>query len=121
MSLDNLLDHLCDIYHVQKTQKDRGYGLPPASTFSYRKEPDIPAQICHFNVKSRTVTIAQTAPANLMDARIKLVLPIGTDVRRNDRIVDCKTGLEYTAEQPINVRNHHMFVYLKKTEGQKAL
>ena len=121
MSFYDLLDHLCDIYHIQKTQKDRGYGLSPSFTFSYREKPDISSQACHFNVKSRSVTIAQTAPANLMDAKIKLILPIGTDVRCNDKVVDCRTGLEYTAEQPINVRNHHIFVYLKKTEGQKAL
>ena len=67
------------------------------------------------------VTITQTAPANLMDAKIKLTLPAGTDVRRNDRIVDCMTGLEYTAEQPINIRGHHVFVYIKRTGGQRAL
>jgi hypothetical protein len=56
-----------------------------------------------------------------MDAKIKLTLPAGTDVQLNDKIVDCATGLEYTAEQPVNVRGHHTFVYIKKTEGQKAL
>ena len=76
---------------------------------------------CHFGVKSQSVTITQTAPANLMDAKIKLTLPAGTDVRRNDRIVDCMTGLEYTAEQPINIRGHHVFVYIKRTGGQRAL
>lgn len=121
MSLEALFDHKCDIYHLQKEDKDPGYGLSPTPAFSYGKEPDITSQTCHFNVKSRSVVIAQTAPVNLMDAKIKLVLPIGTDVRCNDKVVDCDTGLEYTAEQPINVRNHHIFVYLKKTEGQKAL
>jgi len=56
-----------------------------------------------------------------MDAKIKLTLPAGTDVRLNDKIVDCATGLEYTAEQPIDVRGHHTFVYIKKAGGQKAL
>lgn len=27
----------------------------------------------------------------------------------------------YTAEQPINIRGHHVFVYIKRTGGQKAL
>ena len=56
-----------------------------------------------------------------MDAKKKLTLPIGTDVRLNDKIVDCDTGLEYTAEQPVNVRGHHLFVYLKRKNGQEAL
>lgn len=121
MGFENLLNNLCDIYHIQKGQKALGYGLPSAPTFSYREEPDISSQACHFGIRSQNITVTQTAPVNLMEARVKLVLPIGTDVRRNDKIVDCETGLEYTAEQPINVRNHHIFVYLKKTEGQKAL
>ena len=72
-------------------------------------------------MKSSNVTITQTEPANMMEAKIKLTLPLGTDVRLNDKIVDCASGLEYTAEQPINVRNHHLFVFLKRKEGQQAL
>ena len=56
-----------------------------------------------------------------MDAKIKLTLPIGTDVRLNDKIVDCATGQEYTAEQPVNVRSHHLFVYIKKIEEERHL
>ncbi len=121
MSLENLLNHLCDIYHIEEGQTSPGYGLAASPSFSYPKEPDISEQACHFGVRSQSVTVTQTAPANLMDAKIKLTLPIGTDVRLNDKIVDCATGLEYTAEQPINVRGHHLFVYIKRTEGQKAL
>lgn len=121
MSLENLLNHLCDIYHVQEQQASPGYQLPSSPSFSYPAEPDISGQICHFGVRSQNVTITQTAPANLMDAKIKLTLPIGTDIRLNDKVVDCTTKLEYTAEQPVNVRDHHIFVYIKKTEGQKAL
>ena len=56
-----------------------------------------------------------------MDSRIKLTLPLGTDVRLNDKIVDCATGLEYTAEKPINVRDHHLFVYVKKIDEERYL
>jgi hypothetical protein len=121
MSLDNLLNHLCDIYHLQETQTSPGYGLEASPAFSYLPKPDIHEQRCHFGVRSQSVTITQTDPINLMDAKIKLTLPAGTDVQLNDKIVDCATGLEYTAEQPVDVRGHHTFVYIKKTEGQKAL
>lgn len=121
MSLENLLDHLCDIYHIQEEQTSPGYGLAYSPSFSYPDEPDIHEQKCHFGVKTQSVTITQTAPANLMDAKIKLTLPAGTDVRLNDKIVNCVTGLEYTAELPINVRGHHTFVYIKKIGEQKAL
>lgn len=121
MSLENLLNHLCDIYHIQERTDSPGFGLPSSPSFSYLPEPDIHAQQCHFSVRFKSVTITQTAPANLMDAKIKLTLPVGTDVRCNDKIVDCMNGLEYTAEQPINIRGHHIFVYIKRIGGQKAL
>lgn len=121
MSLEALLNHTCDIYHVKKEDKSPGYGLAVSPSFSYPQEPDIAGQVCHFSVKSRNVTITQTAPANLMDAKIKLTLPIGTDVRLNDKIIDCASGLMYTAEQPVNVRGHHLFVYIKREEAQNPL
>lgn len=121
MAFEDFLDHHCDIYHDREAQETPGWGLPASPSFSYPDEPDIRGQECHFGVKSQSVTIVQTAPANLMDAKIKLTLPTGTDVRRNDKIVDCTTGLEYTAEQPVNIRGHHVFVYIKRAGGQKAL
>lgn len=121
MSLEMLLDHLCDIYHIQEATTSPGYGLAASPSFSYPEKPDIEAQQCHFGVRSQSVTITQTAPANLMDAKIKLTLPAGVDIRLNDKIVDCDTGLEYTAEQPRNIRGHHLFVYIKKKGEQQAL
>lgn len=121
MSLEMLLDHLCDIYHIQEGQTSPGYGLAASPSFSYAEKPDIEAQSCHFGVRSQSVSISQTAPANIMEAKIKLTLPIDTDIRLNDKIVDCETGLEYTAEQPRSIRGHHKFVYIKKVGGQQAL
>lgn len=121
MSLEQLLDHTCDIYHIIEGEASPGYNLPASPSFSYPAEPDTSEQKCHFGVRSQNVTITQTAPANLMDAKIKLTLPAGTDIRLNDKVVDCETGLEYTAEQPRNIRGHHIFVYIKRTGGQKPL
>lgn len=121
MSLEALLNHTCNIYHIRKSGASPGYGLAASPSFSYPDEPDITGQICHFGVKFRNVTITQTEPANLMDAKIKLTLPIRTDVRLNDKIIDCATGLIYTAEQPVNVRGHHLFVYIKREGAQKPL
>lgn len=121
MSLESLLNHFCDIYHNREEQATPGWGLPVAPSFLYPDKPDISRQKCHFGVRSQAITITQTAPANLIDAKIKLTLPVDADVRLNDKIVDCMTGLEYTAELPIHVRNHHIFVYIKKVGGQKAL
>ena len=121
MSLENLLNHTCDIYHIIEGEASPGFNLPASPSFSYPKKPDIKAQACHFGVRSASISITQTAPINLMDARIKLTLPVGADVRLNDKIVDCDTGQEYTAEQPINVRDHHLFVYIKKQGTERYL
>lgn len=121
MSIEAFFNHRCDIYHVTEGAKSPGFGLPSSPSFSYLKEPDIEGQSCHFGLESRNVTVTQTAPANLLDAKIKLTFPAGTDVRLNDKIVDCADGLEYTAEKPVNVRDHHLFVYIKRTGSQEAL
>lgn len=121
MAFEDFLNHRCDIYHDREEQVTPGWGLPTSPSFRYPEEPDIREQKCHFGVKFHNATITQTAPANLMDAKIKLTFPIGTDVRINDKIVDRESGFEYTAKKPINVRNHHIFVYVKRTGGQKAL
>jgi len=121
MSIEDFFDHKCDIYHIVKEEVSIGYGLPVSQCFNYPKVPDIEGLSCHFGVKSQSVAVTQNSPANNMEAKIKLTLPMGTDIRINDKIVDCYTGFEYTAEEPHNIRNHHIFVNIKKIREQKAL
>lgn len=121
MSFEALLDHKCDIYHIIEGERSPGYNLPASPSFSYPTEPDIADQACHFGVRSASVTVTQTAPANIMDSRTKLLLPIGTDARLNDKVVNRATGEEYTAEQPVNIREHHLFVYVKKIGEERHL
>ena len=121
MSLDNLLDHKCDIYHLKKSKSTVGYGLPDSVSFDYGDVPDLKNVICHFGVESLDSSVEQKNPQNILTERIKLTLSIGTDIRINDKVVDCETGLEYTAERPRNIRDHHIFVYIKRTKEQEAL
>ena len=121
MSIENFFDHKCGIYHIVKEDVSIGYGLPVSPCFSYPEKPDIKEQSCHFGVKSQNVAIMQNEPQNIMEAKIKLTLPVRTDIRINDKIINCCNGFEYTAEEPHNIRNHHIFVYIKKTREQKPL
>lgn len=121
MSLDNLLDHKCDIYHLKKSKSTVGYGLSDTVSFDYGDIPDLKNVICHFGVESLDSSVEQKNPQNILTERIKLTLSIGTDIRINDKVVDCETGLEYTAERPRNIRGHHIFVYIKRTKEQEAL
>lgn len=119
--IEDLLDHKCDIYHVQAAEELQNYGLPSSTKYTYGDKPDVVALDCHFGVKTSSITIVQQQPYNSMDARMKLTLPIGADIRLNDKIVDCDSGLEYTAGQPRNIRNHHKIVYIQRIERQKPL
>ena len=114
--IEDFFDHACDIYHIQESSASPGFNLPASPVFSYPSTPDISNLACHFGIRSQSVIIGQTEPVNLMDASIKLTLPAGTDVRLNDLIVDRSTGYQYTAEVPHNIRDHHIFVYVKKKD-----
>lgn len=119
--IEDFFNHKCDIYHIEQGEQSPGYSLPNSASFTYPDEPQIIDQACHFCTKSQSVTITQQEPMAIMDARIKLVLPLGTDIRLNDKIINKDTKLEYTAEQPVKVQNHHLYVYVKRVERQKAL
>ena len=119
--IEDFFDHKCDVYHVQKQQGSPGYGLPEAATYSYGDDPDIAGLPCHFGVKSSSVIVVQQEPQNALDSRIKLTYPAGIGIRINDKIVDCGTGLAYTAELPRNIRDHHQFVYIKRVDAQRPL
>lgn len=123
MAFDSLLGHTCDIYHMRKTDKSPGYGLPSSPSFSYEKKADLAAVPCHFSTKTGSggITVIQGEPQARLEAKIKLVLPLGTDVRLNDKIVDCDMGYAYTAEVPRKIRNHHLTVMLHRTSAQEAL
>lgn len=121
MSIENFFDHTCDIYHLQGEPQSPGYGLPSSPSFRYPEEPDEANVTCHFGVKSASVTVTQTEPANIMDAKIKLTLPRDTDIRLNDKIVWKENGTEYTSELPRNIRSHHLFAYLQRTHAQRPI
>lgn len=121
MSLETLFDHTCDIYHMRKADESPGYGLPPSPTFSYPETPDLSGIPCHFSVRDSALTIVQREPQANLEGRIKLNLPLDTDVRINDTIVDVTLGVEYTAELPRNIRGHHIAVKLRRTGQQEPL
>ena len=110
--IDDLLDHTCDIYHPLTETVTRGYGLPDSTQtgLSYPSKADISAQKCHFGVKTGTIQVVTQEPQKDLDARLKLTLPIGTDIRKNDKIVSGVTGFVYIAEIPRNIRGNHISV-----------
>lgn len=122
MAWEDFFNHRCAIYHIEKSDKELGYGINDENSFSY---PDVPEEKdsdvkCHFHIKSGTTQVVQTEPLNDYYARIKLSLPIGTDIRANDKIVSKETGYSYIAELPRQVQNHHIIVYIKRDGAVKG-
>lgn len=120
MSIEALMDHRCDIYHVIKEEINQGYGLPCSLKFVYGDAADVEFQDCHFNVKGGGIIIIQGEPQTEANGRIKLSLPIGTDIKLNDKVVSHESGLVYRAELPMNIRDHHIAVYLNREDGMKG-
>lgn len=120
--IGDFFDHQCDIYHAITETVTRGYGLSDSvgEKLVYPDKPDISAKECHFSVKTGTYMVVQQEPQRDLNARLKLTLPTGTDVRVNDRIVSKVTGYIYTAEIPRNIRGHHITVWVNR-EYPKAL
>lgn len=122
MSIEKLLDHKCDIYHLSSNIEPGKYGLPSNQGFSYGEVPDIVDCPCHFSLKSGgSENVSQSEPQNRLSHKTALTLPIGIDVRFNDKIIDKETGLEYTAEQPKNIRGHHIKVMVYRTVIQEEI
>lgn len=121
MSFETMLNHKCDVYHMQRDDMSPGYGLPSSPSFSYPDTPDIADLQCHFSVKTGTRVVVQNEPQADYQAQIKLVVPLGTDIRLNDKVVDKSSGYEYTTDIPVQVRAHHLFVMLSRKSAQEPL
>ena len=120
MAWEDMLNHKCDIYHVAKSTESLGYGVSDTEHFSYPATPAATDVACHFHIKTGQYVVSQTEPTNNYDARVKLSLPFGTDIRINDRIVSKETGFAYIAELPRTIRNnHHIIVYINREDSVK--
>lgn len=121
MAIEDFFDHTCDIYHMGKSGKTPGFGLPEAPSFSYGGTPDLSGVPCHFRVTGFHPHFSEEKPYTDMQVTDKLALPTGTDIRINDKVVDLTTGVVYTAGVPRNIRDHHIAVQLHRTGEQRAL
>jgi hypothetical protein len=117
MAIDNFFNHKCTIFHIAESEKELGYGISNEHDFTYpdnaeENDTDIP---CHFHVGTGTWQVSQETPFNQYLARVKLSLPLGTDIRVNDKVVSGETGYAYIAELPRKIQNHHIIVYCNRS------
>lgn len=121
---EDFLNHTCDIYHTVDETVTIGYGIE-ATTEKRLAEPgdtpDLEGIPCHFHVRSNGVKVVQAEPYSDIEGECKLSLPSGTDVRENDMVRDCDSGLMYRAGIPRTIHgNHHIIVMLKREGGVKT-
>lgn len=116
MAIEDMLNHRCSIYHLREETTSPGFGLPGQATYSYPDTPDLTGVPCHFNVGANTQMI-QESPFNTYLYTGKLNLPVGTDIRLNDKVVNETSGLEFTAQVPQDIRGHHMTVTIQRKGG----
>ena len=57
MSLENLLDHKCDIYHLKKSKSTVGYGLPDTVSFGDLRKADCSQVTVHKNTSLKKLTL----------------------------------------------------------------
>ena len=118
MGFEDLLDHKCNVYHVNSDETSLGFGVE-TKEFTYSDKPDIENVDCHFNT-NRTDSLQQTDNANVYTVNGKVNFALGTDIRVNDKIVDLSNGLEYICEIPKQIRNHHLIAIVHRTGAGKG-
>ena len=123
---DDYLKDKCDIYHLEASSVSAGYGIEATNVKEWQDKPSSVDVSCHFHVKNDALQIAQAEPHAELQGNIKLSLPYGTDIRKNDLVISktCKSieaGLRFRADTPRTIfDDHHIIVMLRREEGMKG-
>lgn len=65
--------------------------------------------------------VVQKEPYSAVDGEVKLSLPVGTDIRENDTVEDCRNGIRFRASVPKEIYGgHHLIVTLFREKGTGA-
>lgn len=118
--IEDFFRHKCDIYPGTIGKSPGAYGLPSVNEiFTY---PDVPALLdisCLFSY-DETVVI-ENEPKNTFQGANEIALPVGTNIKRGDKVVDKRNGLAYTAGYPDDIRGKYIHVPLRRGSRQEAL
>lgn len=118
---DEFMNHKCNIYHLEDEEVNAGYGIKATSVRKPHKEDDEKNVSCHFHIRSNGIRIIQKEPYSSLGGEVKLSLPIGTDIRKNDTVEDCRDGVKYRASTPKEIHGgHHIIVTLFRDDGTGA-
>lgn len=124
--LENYLNDTCDIYHLKDVTVNAGYGIAATVQKRWQDTPDEESVPCHFHVSNGSLQNSQREPYTELSGMLKLTLPYGTDIRKNDLVVSgagasIEAGLKFRADVPRTVYgNHHITVMLEREDGLKG-
>lgn len=115
---EDFFNHKCNIYHLEDETVNVGFGINASDVKGAGPEPGEKEIDCHFHLKNNTaLRITQKEPYRSVEGEEKLSLPFGTDIRMNDIVEDCRSGLKYSAGIPKEVHGgHHIIVTLFRIE-----
>ncbi|WP_242255032.1 DUF3599 family protein [Bacillus cereus group sp. BfR-BA-01379] len=105
MSLQGMMVHECDIYHLQKETKPGKFGQPGEEVYLYKDTPDIAEQSCYF-IEGTTASI-QSVPNQLNSQEIRVLFMPDADVKHNDKVIKKDTNVTYYVRNPFPVKNPH--------------
>lgn len=120
---EDFFNHRCNIYHLKDDKVDVGYGIQATVIKKPSKVADLKEIPCHFHIRQNGhgMRIVQKEPYSEITGTEKISLPTGTDIRMNDVIEDCQTGIKYRANIPKEVHGgHHIIATLFRDDGTGA-
>lgn len=103
MSVQGMLFHRCDIYHIQDDGRQVKYGVPLPPSKKYGDMPDLKDVPCYWEENSQS--ISQGTPNNRITQNFSVIFPIDADIRVNDQAVF--NGETFVFRLPVNVMGHH--------------
>lgn len=106
--IGGLLDHRCDIYKLQDTLTDYGFGLSKSTNNDYNNSADHQNIACHF--KLQKTQYAESRLHDSYDEEQIIKFAVGTDVHKGDKIIRKDTNEEYLIKQVTNIRGNHLRV-----------
>lgn len=118
---EDYLNDTCNIYHLVDEKVNIHYGIKATQVKTPEKEAAEKSIPCHFHIRSNgSLRISQKEPYTVLTGEEKLTLPIGTDVRMNDVIENCRNGVKYRAGLPREIHGgHHIIVTLSRDDGME--
>jgi len=120
MAISDFFNHTCDIYKYVKTSESKGWGQEE-NLYKYETIASQTDIKCHFKTDSKNTSLSQSESENKLVISQTLVMGINENVVVGDKVINKENDREFTVEDVINVRDHHLKITLYRTSKQVSL